>query len=97
FSSKYVTAENSPIREPEAGCLLRLARDGKKCEIIAEGFRNPYDFDFNAAGDMFTYDSDVEKDYMLPWYSPTRLFHIAYGGHHGWRLNGWMRSWNRPN
>src|SRR5207302_10749839 len=34
--------------------------------------------------------------FFLPWYTPTRLYHIGYGNHHGWRLNGWKRSWNRP-
>jgi putative membrane-bound dehydrogenase-like protein len=96
FSTKHVTLSNSPIREPEAGCVLRLTPDGKHSEIIAHGLRNPYDFDFNWLGDLFTYDSDVERDFFLPWYTPTRLYHIAPGGHHGWRLEGWQRSWNRP-
>jgi putative membrane-bound dehydrogenase-like protein len=96
FSKQHVTLPNSPIREPEAGCLLRLTPNGRNSEIIAQGLRNPYDFDFNWLGDVFTYDSDVERDFFLPWYTPTRLYHIAPGGHHGWRLEGWQRSWNRP-
>src|SRR5262249_54001004 len=92
---RHVTLPNSPVRRPEAGGLLRFTPDYKKWEVIAHGFRNPYDFDFNEAGDLFTYDSDVESDFFLPWYSPTRLYHIGYSGHHGWRLTGWRRSWCR--
>jgi putative membrane-bound dehydrogenase-like protein len=96
FNRKQITLPHSPVRDPEAGALWRLSPDGKKTEVVAQGFRNPYDFDFNAMGDIFTYDSDVESDFLLPWYTPTRLYHIGYAGHHGWRLNGWTRSWNRP-
>jgi putative membrane-bound dehydrogenase-like protein len=93
---RHVKSPSSPIREPEAGALIRLTKDGKKCEVIAHGFRNPYDFDFNAAGDLFTYDSDNEEDTFLPWYMPTRLYHIGIGAHHGWRLKAFKRSWGRP-
>lgn len=96
IDQRHVTLPNSPIKKPEAGCLLRLTPDCQKCEVIAQGFRNPYDFDFNEAGDLFTYDSDTERDFFLPWYSPTRLYHIGHAGHHGWRLTGYMRSWCRP-
>jgi putative membrane-bound dehydrogenase-like protein len=92
---EHAAAQASPIRDPEAGALLRLNPEGRDCEVIAHGFRNPYDFDFNAAGDLFTYDSDVERDAFLPWYSPTRIYHVAYAGHHGWRVTGYMRSWAR--
>jgi putative membrane-bound dehydrogenase-like protein len=92
---KHVTLPHSPIRNPEAGALLRLTPDCRQCEVIAHGFRNPYDFDFNAAGDLFTYDSDVERDFFLPWYSPTRMYHIGYAGHQGWRLPSYLRSWCR--
>ncbi len=95
ITKQHLTLPHSPIRDPEAGALLRLTPDCKKCEIIAHGFRNPYDFDFNEAGDLFTYDSDVERDFFLPWYSPTRIYHIGYAGHHGWRLPSYLRSWCR--
>ncbi len=95
IDQRHVTTRNSLVQKPEGGGLLRISPDGKQCEVVAQGFRNPYDFDFNPAGDLFTYDSDVEADYFLPWYSPTRLYHIAPGGHHGWRLTGYKRSWCR--
>ncbi len=95
-TEKHATLPNSPLRKPEAGALLRLTPDGRQVEIIAHGFRNPYDFDFNADGDLFTYDSDVERDAFLPWNYPTRIYHVGYGQHHGWRLNGYKRSWPRP-
>ncbi|MBU6400650.1 MAG: hypothetical protein KGS61_10050, partial [Verrucomicrobia bacterium] len=97
FSPAHVTATNSPIHRPEAGALLRISPDLKRTEIIAHGLRNPYDFDFTWTGDILTYDSDCERDFFLPWYTPTRLFHLGYGLHHGWRLEGWERSWARPN
>ena len=96
FDRRHVTLAGSPVRDVEAGALLRISPNGKNSEVVAHGFRNPYDFDFNFAGEIFTYDSDVESDLFLPWYSPTRLFQIGHGQHHGWRLNGWKRSWARP-
>ena len=96
ITNEHARLPGSPIMRAEAGALLRLAPGGGGCEIIADGFRNPYDFDFNSVGDIFTYDSDVEADYFLPWYTPTRIYHVAHAGHHGWRLPGWRRSWNWP-
>lgn len=94
-ADKHATAPLSPIKNPEAGCVLRISPDFKTSEVIAQGLRNPYDFDFNAAGDIFCYDSDCERDYFLPWYTPTRIYHIAVGMHHGWRLKGYLRSYCR--
>jgi putative membrane-bound dehydrogenase-like protein len=95
INRRHVTLPHSPIRDPEGGALLRLTPDCRQSEVIAHGFRNPYDFDFNAAGDLFTYDSDCEREFFLPWYTPTRIYHVGYAGHHGWRLGGWLRSWCR--
>jgi putative heme-binding domain-containing protein len=49
------------------------------------GFRNAYDFDFNADGELFTFDSDMEWDWGLPWYRPTRINHCTLSSEHGWR------------
>lgn len=95
FRPEHATLGNSPVKAPEAGALMRFSRDLKQSEIIAHGFRNPYDFDFDVIGEIFTYDSDVEREFFLPWYTPTRLYHVAHGMHHGWRLPGHLRSWDR--
>jgi len=96
FTSSHTNGPVSPVRQIEAGALLRVTSNGQQAEAIAYGLRNSYDFDFNWLGDLFTYDSDMEGDVFLPWYSPTRFYHLGYGGHHGWRLEGWRRSWRAP-
>jgi putative membrane-bound dehydrogenase-like protein len=95
IDSRHVGTPTSPVKKPVAGAIVRLSPDLKTCEVVAHGFRNPYDFDFNARGDLFTYDSDCERDEFLPWYTPTRAFHVAEAGHHGWRLKGYLRSFAR--
>lgn len=67
------------------GYIARTDPDGKTCEIITSGYRNPYDFAFNADGDLFTYDADMEWDMGMPWYRPTRVVHATSGGEFGWR------------
>jgi putative membrane-bound dehydrogenase-like protein len=93
IGKQHVTLPDSPVKQPHAGAIVRYTPDFKQSEVIAHGFRNPYDFDFNAWGDLFTYDSDCERDYFLPWYTPTRIYHVGYGMHHGWRLTGYLRSY----
>ncbi len=93
---KHGTLPTSPIREPVAGCVLRLSPDFKDCEIIADGFRNAYAFDFNSAGDLFTYDSDNERCVSLPWYEPTRCYHVVPGGHYGWQNPQHAQTWRLP-
>jgi putative heme-binding domain-containing protein len=96
ISRKNATLSTSPIREPIAGCVLRLSPDFKDCEIVADGFRNAYAFDFNRAGDLFTFDSDNERCVSLPWYEPTRCYHVVAGGHYGWRDPQRSRTWRLP-
>ena len=67
------------------GHVLRTDPEGKKWELLLGGFRNSYDFDFNADGEMFTFDSDMEWDWGLPWYRPIRINHCVIGGESGWR------------
>jgi putative membrane-bound dehydrogenase-like protein len=86
----------SPVTDPQQGVVYRLSADGTRADVLAHGFRNPYDLDFDADGTLWLVDSDGERDQYLPWYSPTRLFAVATGRHHGWVLPGWQRSWNRP-
>lgn len=86
----------SPVADPHQGVVYRVSADGTRADVVAHGFRNPYDLGFGADGTLWLVDSDGERDQYLPWYSPTRLFEVATGRHHGWVLAGWQRSWNRP-
>jgi putative membrane-bound dehydrogenase-like protein len=91
-TGKYATLSTSPIRKPAYGTLLRFQPDLAGGEIVADGFRNAYDFAFHSAGDLFVFDSDGERDVSLPWYRPTRVFHALPGSNAGWV----SRSWKRP-
>jgi putative membrane-bound dehydrogenase-like protein len=79
-----ITSPTSPVEHPVGGCLLRWSPDMSRCEVVADGFRNAYDFDFSHSGDLFAFDSDNERCVGLPWYEPTRVYHVEVGGHHGW-------------
>ncbi|MEO6755636.1 MAG: heme-binding protein, partial [Chthoniobacteraceae bacterium] len=67
------------------GMIYRVSRDGKRFSLVAGGFRNIYDAAVNSAGELFTYDSDMEWDMNTPWYRPTRVNHVISGGEFGWR------------
>lgn len=67
------------------GHILRTDKEGKNWELMLGGFRNTYDFDFNSEGEIFAFDSDMEWDWGLPWYRPTRIIHAVIGGEYGWR------------
>lgn len=74
------------IRAP-GGFVVRLdpSRADAEWEMVAGGFRNAYDHAFNLAGELFTFDSDMEWDIDLPWYRPVRTNHVVPGGEYGWR------------
>jgi putative heme-binding domain-containing protein len=67
------------------GIIYRVSPDGKDMEIFASGFRNIYGGDVNRAGELFTYDADMEYDFNTSWYRPTRINHVVSGGEYGWR------------
>ena len=67
------------------GWIAHVDSTGTNWELIASGFRNPFDMAFNDQGDLFTYDSDMEWDFGTPWYRPTRICHVTSGGEFGWR------------
>src|SRR5690606_20080829 len=52
---------------------------------ISIGYRNQYDIAFNADGELFSYDADMEWDFGAPWYRPTRAVHSTSGSEFGWR------------
>jgi putative heme-binding domain-containing protein len=67
------------------GIVYRISKDGKTFETFASGFRNIYGGAVNRAGDLFTYDADMEYDFNTSWYRPTRVNHVVSGGEYGWR------------
>ena len=72
------------VEKPHAGFLLRASADFSVRTILNDGFRNPYDFDFNSDGAPFTFDSDGERDISLPWYQPCRVYRLKPGDDAGW-------------
>ncbi len=67
------------------GWIAKTDFDGESWEIFSMGYRNPYDMDFNADGELFAYDADMEWDMGSPWYRPTRVVHATSGSEFGWR------------
>ena len=67
------------------GWMCRTDFDGKEWELVSMGYRNQYDVAFNATGDLFTYDADMEWDVGTPWYRPTRICQAMPGSEFGWR------------
>ncbi len=73
-------------RLPLAGILAATpTRPLTDIAIVAGGFRNAYDAAFNLAGELFTFDSDMEWDIQLPWYRPVRTLHLIPGADYGFR------------
>jgi putative heme-binding domain-containing protein len=67
------------------GAIYNVSPDGKTWELFSVGFRNQYDAAYNKAGDLFTYDADMEWDFNTPWYRPTRVCLVTSGSEFGWR------------
>lgn len=67
------------------GWVTRLNPKTNEQVVHAIGFRNQYDIALNQAGDLFTYDADMEWDLGSPWYRPTRICHVVSGADFGWR------------
>jgi len=72
-------------QDDRVGYVLRTDPDGTDWVVVAGGLRNEFDAAFDADGELFTWDADMEWDVGLPWYRPTRLNHIVSGGEYGWR------------
>ncbi|MCA8989778.1 MAG: heme-binding protein, partial [Planctomycetaceae bacterium] len=67
------------------GWVSRFDPEQKTYELYCIGFRNEYDIALNEAGDIFTYDADMEWDMGMPWYRPTRICQVVSGADYGWR------------
>lgn len=67
------------------GFVLRIDPRGREVELFAGGFRNPVGLASNSAGELFTFDADMEWDVGAPWYMPNRVLHVVSGADYGWR------------
>ena len=81
--AKTNSCRGSPTRMGHAndikapgGWIARTDLDGNNLELVSVGYRNMYDIAFNADGELFTFDSDMEWDIGTPWYRPTRVCHV---------------------
>ena len=71
--------------KPPGGHVIRVDPDGKHAVMVAAGERNTYAIAFNADGELFGFDSDMEWDWGTPWYRPIRFFHAPFGADQGFR------------
>jgi putative heme-binding domain-containing protein len=83
-------------RKEPGGWVAQVDPEGTKWTLISAGYRNPFDMAFNDAGDLFVYDADMEWDFGLPWYRPTRICHATSGSEFGWRTGNGKWSANYP-
>ncbi|MBC7920665.1 MAG: c-type cytochrome, partial [Ferruginibacter sp.] len=82
-------------RKAPGGWIAKIDSLGQRWELVGAGFRNSFDMAFNEAGDLFCFDSDMEWDFGMPWYKPTRVLHITSGSEFGWRTGS--SSWSPNN
>ncbi|MEX0929221.1 MAG: hypothetical protein WD266_12110 [Balneolales bacterium] len=72
------------IKAP-GGWIARINPDATEWEMVSIGYRNQYSAALNEHDELFTYDSDMEWDFGLPWSRPTSIVHVTSGSDYGWR------------
>ena len=72
-------------RMAPGGWVASMNPDGSEFEIFSSGYRNAYDMAFNADGELFVWDADMEWDMGMPWYRPIRVCHATSASEFGWR------------
>ena len=72
-------------RMAPGGWIAHTDPEGSKWELVSAGYRNAFDIAFNEDGELFVYDADMEWDFGMPWYRPTRICHATSGSEFGWR------------
>jgi putative heme-binding domain-containing protein len=73
------------VKEGLHGTIARIDEEAKQYTLLVGGLRNAYDHAFNLAGEIFTFDSDMEWDINQPWYRDVRTVHGIPGGNYGYR------------
>ena len=83
-------------RMAPGGWIAKIDSTGTNWELISAGYRNSFDIAFNENDELFAYDSDMEWDFGMPWYRPTRICHVTSGSEYGWRTGNSKWSPNYP-
>ena len=69
------------------GWIGRSDFEAKELHAVVGGIRNALHFDWNADGEIFSFDSDMEPELGVPWYRPVRVFWAPSGADLGYRGN----------
>lgn len=72
--------------EPEtelSGTILRIAPDGSRVEVVARGFRNPFDLAFAPDGQLFCTDNAPDVPVRSADDAPDELNHVIEGRDYG--------------
>ena len=96
FEARHNANSTPLVSQIEGGALVRISPDGARTQVLAHGFRNPADFAFNMAGDLFACDAGAESERFLPGFAPARILQVESAGHYGWRGRTRGNVWSRP-
>ncbi|MCY3958257.1 MAG: PQQ-dependent sugar dehydrogenase [Chloroflexi bacterium] len=72
--------------EPEtelSGTILRVAPDGSRVDVVARGFRNPFDLAFAPNGELFCTDNAPDVPVRAADDAPDELNHVIEGRDYG--------------
>jgi putative heme-binding domain-containing protein len=81
----YFANFGQSAREGAHSAIFEWHPATKKFSVFSGGNRNAYDFAYNLAGEVLTFDSDMEWDIGLPWYREVRTVHEVLNGNYGYR------------
>lgn len=82
-----IDKSNRRVKSDQLAHTLRVDRDGKRFEKIADRQRNNYETCLNSFGNEFTSDNDDDGN------RGSRVIWVMDGGHYGYRTPGSPRHW----
>ena len=78
------TSNRGEVPDTElSGRILRLAPDGSRVEVVARGFRNPFDLAFAPDGELFCTDNAPDTPVRTADDAPDELNHVIEGRDYG--------------
>lgn len=78
------TSNRGEVPDTEfSGTILRLAPDGSRVEVVARGFRNPFDLAFAPDGELFCTDNAPDTPVRTADDAPDELNHVIEGRDYG--------------